>query len=208
MTNSRQRFLLGGAIGLAVGFVAGALATFYWLGYAMRTVNARLAERERKAERVESAPQLQAPRLGPRSFDFNLVLEDSRGNRIPTASFRGQVLLVNFWSSSCKPCLREMPALARLYKLFEDDHRIAILPVSVDSRSTFEEFLRQHHLPLPVYRLVEDPTAKQPAMVLPTTLVVDRHGTIVAGETGAAKWDDPSVVRFLRGLLNAEAHSS
>jgi peroxiredoxin len=36
--------------------------------------------------------------------------------------------------------------------------------------------------------------------VYPATFIIDRDGRIVVRHLGTARWDDPSVAKFLRGL--------
>lgn len=38
------------------------------------------------------------------------------GRKLSLAALRGHPVLVNFWSTSCRPCIEEMPLLARLYR--------------------------------------------------------------------------------------------
>jgi len=46
-------------------------------------------------------------------------------------NLRGEVLLVNFWSTSCTPCREEMPDLERLYQRFHAQG-LVVLAISGD----------------------------------------------------------------------------
>lgn len=56
--------------------------------------------------------------VGSRAPDFQLTTFD--GQQINTAELRGQVLVVNFWASWCKPCEQEALELELAHQLFKD----------------------------------------------------------------------------------------
>ena len=48
-----------------------------------------------------------------------LALADLDGRRVDLAALRGQVVLVNFWATSCTTCVAEMPQLMALHQRFQ-----------------------------------------------------------------------------------------
>ncbi len=55
-------------------------------------------------------------RLHPPVYPERVVFQLTDGRRTRVADYAGRPLLVNFWQSACRPCLEEMPELARLYR--------------------------------------------------------------------------------------------
>ena len=53
------------------------------------------------------------------------------GVDVSTASFRGKVLLVNFWASWCEPCVAEVPSLIGLMDAFPN--QMELVAVSEDN---------------------------------------------------------------------------
>ncbi len=39
------------------------------------------------------------------------------GQQVKLSSFRGKVVVLNFWTKTCGPCLEEMPSVAELAKI-------------------------------------------------------------------------------------------
>jgi peroxiredoxin len=62
----------------------------------------------------------------------NIVLKDSGGKDISLESLRGQVVLVDFWASWCKPCREENPNVVRVYTKYKEKG-FTIFSVSLDN---------------------------------------------------------------------------
>jgi hypothetical protein len=71
--------------------------------------------------------------------------------------------------------------------------------VTSEPADTVRTFLAKRPVGLPVYTAAELPDIFRSGAI-PATYVIDRTGTIALRHTGAARWDDPGVVSFVRGL--------
>lgn len=67
--------------------------------------------------------------LAREADDFSLRLLD--GTTVALSNFRGSVVLLDFWSVDCPPCVQEIPVMRTLYDLFHDDG-FEILGISMD----------------------------------------------------------------------------
>jgi thiol-disulfide isomerase/thioredoxin len=95
-------------------------------------------------------------------------------------ALRGQVVLVDFWATWCKPCQDEMPSLQRLYQQRAGE-RFELLAVSIDSeRAPIEDF--QSRLGLGFPRLHDPDRAVADAWQasrFPESFLVDADGTVL-----------------------------
>jgi cytochrome c biogenesis protein CcmG, thiol:disulfide interchange protein DsbE len=134
--------------------------------------------------------------IGKPAPDFT-VTDDTSSMHL--ASYRGQVVLLNFWGSWCAPCIAELPSLQQ----FHHQHpEYPILAVSIDEdESAYRRFLLQRHVD---FTTVWDP--KETASTLyhttgwPETFIIDRQGQIRRRFIGATDWNDPEIIRFLKTL--------
>lgn len=117
--------------------------------------------------------------------------------------FRGRYVLLNLWATWCAPCVRELPALARL-KTQLGPRRVAILPVNIGRATPAEtaSFLKTNQAAaLPVYMDKKNEFLRTfGAFGLPLTVLIDPHGHEIARALGAVKWDAPESVRYFNML--------
>jgi cytochrome c biogenesis protein CcmG, thiol:disulfide interchange protein DsbE len=101
------------------------------------------------------------------------------------ASFKGKVVLLNFWASWCEPCRTEAPLLQRAQRTLSE-HDATVLGVSyLDASPDSEAFVRQYHLTYPELRDTDGAFARSYGTnQLPESFVIDRAGRIVAISRG------------------------
>ena len=132
------------------------------------------------------------------SFD----LERLSGGRAGLAERKGQVTLVNFWATWCKPCEEEMPAMQRLYDALAPEG-FELLAVSVDTaRADVEAFRDRLGIGFPILLDPDQETARlYQTTGFPESLLVDREGRIVERYVGPRDWDHPDYLARIRRAM-------
>ena len=115
------------------------------------------------------------------------------------ASYRGRIVLLNFWATWCPPCVQEMPALVQLQ---HDRPDVAVLAVSIDEDlDAYNSFLIRRHVDLITVR---DPAQSAAKLYhtegWPETYIIDRKGVIRRKIVGDPDWSNPEVRTFLSSL--------
>jgi cytochrome c biogenesis protein CcmG/thiol:disulfide interchange protein DsbE len=115
------------------------------------------------------------------------------------ASYRGHVVLLNFWATWCDPCLVELPSLLQLHR---DQPNLDILAVSIDEDpDAYSRFLVERHIDLITVRDPSESAAKLfHTEQWPETYVIDRNGFIRRKFVGAQDWSNPEIRAFLKSL--------
>ena len=111
------------------------------------------------------------------------VVKGLDGKAISLASFKGKIVLLDFWATWCPPCRADAPALEKLHQQHQD---LAIIGISVsEERATVEKFLREYPRGYPVALTTENELSRPyQAGPLPLYLVIDRDGKLAAAVEG------------------------
>ena len=133
-----------------------------------------------------------------------LSFEDGQGHALSLASFKGRVVLVNFWATWCAPCLREMPSLDRLEAALGGKDFI-VVDISLDRQgaAAVGPYFKEHELThLGVYL---DPKGAGfhawNGSAVPTSFVIDREGRGRGLLLGPAQWDSPEALALIRHFI-------
>ena len=121
--------------------------------------------------------------LGAPFPDFDL--ETLAGSRLRLSELRGTPILINFWASTCPPCLKEMPALESIAT--RGNGKIEVIGVdSGESAADGQDMVKRTGV---TYSSVTDPqqelSAEVGVIALPSTVLVNAEGQIVYIHTGA-----------------------
>ncbi|HEY3730611.1 MAG TPA: peroxiredoxin family protein [Steroidobacteraceae bacterium] len=101
------------------------------------------------------------------------------GSNVRLSEYRGQAVIISFWSSRCAVCARELSLLDRLYKTYQSSG-LVVLAISVDDDpDRAAQYARAH---VADYPLLLD-SNKEVARVydidrLPSSVLIDRSGIV------------------------------
>jgi thiol-disulfide isomerase/thioredoxin len=124
------------------------------------------------ADWTGDAPNFTLPRIGGGTFSLS--------------SFKGKVIIVDFWATWCPPCRMEIPHFIDLYNEYRDKG-LEIVGVTLDEggESVVSEFRDQYKIN---YTLVlgDEKVAQNYGGIrgIPTTFIIDKKGNIVNKHIG------------------------
>ena len=136
--------------------------------------------------------------------DGVFVAPDGSTHRL--AEFKGRGMVVNMWATWCAPCVAEMPSLETLSKALAPAD-IAVLPLSSDrgGADTVRAWYQAHDITaLPILLDPKGAMARAfNARGIPTTVIINTAGQVVARLEGAADWSSPKAQVLIRKLVAA-----
>lgn len=128
------------------------------------------------------------------------------GREVDLSKLRGKVVLVEFWSTTCGPCIAEMPGVKKVYQKLHNQG-FEIVAISLDDKeSALRRFIKEHELPWPQHfdgkGWGNQFALRYGIFSLPTLWLVDKRGNL---HDMNARFD---LERRVTALLGEQASSS
>jgi thiol-disulfide isomerase/thioredoxin len=135
--------------------------------------------------------------------DFNLRSPSGERLNLQKMLKDGPVLL-DFWATWCKPCVKAMPKLQEIHETY-GDMGLTIVGVNEDgprSQPKVKPFMRARKL---TFQIGLDPDGglmkRMRVTALPTTLLIDRDGEIVYRQAGFSKGSEAGLIEAIEAIL-------
>jgi len=132
----------------------------------------------------------------------SFTVRDLSGRETSLSSYRGKVVLLNFWATWCEPCRKEIPRFIEFQKQY-GSQGLQVLGVSLDDDAKpVREFRDQFNVNYPIAmgdaKLAESYGG---VLGLPITFIIDPQGRIAAKHVGAVDLSivEQEIQRLLSG---------
>lgn len=132
--------------------------------------------------------------------------KDITGQILSFGDQPGKLILLNFWSSSCGPCIAEMPAIREISAQFPKEE-LEVISVSVDRDSTvFIKSIKKHQMNWTnVYRDMDLIALFGGAQAIPQLFLINKKGMVVYNRERSAE-NDPEKLTTLKSIIAHELH--
>lgn len=136
----------------------------------------------------------------------NVVVKDTKGNPVNVADLNndGNPFVISFFATWCKPCHRELRAIADLYPDWQDETGMKMYIVSIDdaqNTSKVKPFVDAEGWE---YEVLLDANSdffrSMGLQTVPHVLVVDGDGNIVYNHSGYTDGSETELINIIRKL--------
>ncbi|TLX73972.1 TlpA family protein disulfide reductase [Labilibacter sediminis] len=137
-----------------------------------------------------------------RNFSANTVSND----KVTFSGLKGHNLtIIDFWASWCKPCIKSMPLIEKIYNEFKTDG-VNVIGFNVDgprSVSKVKPIISSLNISYPIILDTESKIMRDLNIeVLPSLLIVDTKGKVLYRHEGYVKGDEIEWRDVIVGLLS------
>ena len=135
--------------------------------------------------------------LGDIIRDFTVVTTTGESITLSDVLKEKKGVLINFWYSTCSPCINEFPYMQSAYEKFSDEIEvIALNNYAGDNDMSVKSFKAEMGLTFPVAKDYSRLGSAFSLQGYPTSIFVDRYGTICLIEIGGLTSEKPFVAAF------------
>ena len=135
-------------------------------------------------------------KLGSVVHDFTVIATDGKEYKISELLKTKKAVVLNFWYINCGPCKIEFPYLQQAYIDYQDDIELIAINPYDGTDDTVSAYAVENNLTFP---MASEDSAWAEIMQLtayPTTVVIDRYGTICMIHKGMVTSKDEFVKVF------------
>jgi thiol-disulfide isomerase/thioredoxin len=124
----------------------------------------------------------------PKQANWDFKLKDLDGKEVELASFKGKVVLLNFWATWCGPCKAEIPGFVELQEKYRD--QLTIIGYSVDDTAELaKKYAAEYKMNYPILlgegrEDVQD--AYGPIWGIPASFLISKDGLVCRKHMGIA----------------------
>ena len=111
-------------------------------------------------------------------------LETIDGKLISINDLKGKPTLINFWFTTCAPCIEEMPALNKIKEQFKD--KINFIAVNFQSKDQVQAFLKKRDFEFTHIANANSYTNSLNIKTYPVNIFLDKNGLVVSVKKGIA----------------------
>jgi peroxiredoxin len=106
------------------------------------------------------------------------TVSDIKGNSYRLSDLKGKIIVLNFWFTSCVPCINEMPELNKLNEKYKDNPGIVFIAITYDPDERVKDFLAKRVFNYPVVTGQKALIERYGISSYPTNIIVDKSGHV------------------------------
>jgi peroxiredoxin len=133
-----------------------------------------------------------------RAPDFTLPKQG--GGEWRLSDHRGKVIVMNFWTVTCRPCIQEMPTIELLAEIVEPWGDVEVVAISTDRNWAEVETIIARNTRITSLLDAERGVVngKFGTKLFPETWIIDADGVVRFRYDGALDWSDPVALDLIR----------
>lgn len=110
----------------------------------------------------------------------NFTIKDLNGNKVQLSDYKGKSVMINFWTTWCPPCKKEMLDIETFSKEKRDQWVVLAINVDGGNEGGVKQFVQERKLTFPVLMDEKDAVANQYHILsIPTTYFINKDGVII-----------------------------
>lgn len=143
---------------------------------------------------------IEVPHITP-PVDFNLM--DINGQQFTLSDFKGKIVFLNFWTTWCPDCRKEMPYMEKLHRRLNGQD-FAMIAVNLQEPALrVKNFLKKYQLTFTILLDTKGKIGQRFGIrAIPTTYILDKNGGVIGKAFGNRHWDRKESIALFEHLID------
>lgn len=139
----------------------------------------------------------------------SVMLKDMDGRSVDTAeiSNEGKPIIIDFWATWCKPCIRELNAIKDVYPDWQEETGVKVIAVSIDEAQNAQKVKPMVSRLGWEYEVLLDPNGEFKRQMgvsdPPHTFVVDGNGNIIYNHQGYVEGSEDELFEIVKKAIDS-----
>jgi len=122
-------------------------------------------------------------------IDKKVNLKELNISELNNFELNNKPTVINFWFTTCQPCILEIPTLEKLKNKYSD--QVNFISITYNSKEDIQEFQKKHKFTFHNFQSNKDSIKSFGIPSYPTTLFIDKNGILIEILSGVnVKKDD------------------
>ncbi len=126
---------------------------------------------------IDYAKRLEQKMLGSKAPFFKI--KTLAGEKINSKKLQGKILVLNFWFTTCRPCIKEIPALNKVRELYDGDEEVVFISLCKDGWREIQSILYQISFDYEICPDARYVAERFRLLGYPLNVVINREGRII-----------------------------
>lgn len=127
---------------------------------------------------------------------------DLAGNKVRFSALKGKVIVLNFWATTCGPCVAEMPKLNSLVEKYSSNDKVIFLAITGDETERLLQFFKNRKFNYTIVNHAVGSNERYEVSALPAHFVIDKTGDIISKCIGARE----DIATYLEQQIEVALH--
>ena len=132
------------------------------------------------------------------SLQLKTSFVDLSENNLDLSVYKEGKIVINYWATWCRPCIKEMPSLKKAAEILED-YGYTFLLVSDETISKISKFKNERNFDFNFLKSIKS-FETLGIYSMPTSYIFDENGEIIETIVGAIEWDSEEMINKLKML--------